>query len=67
MVGELSKKTSEMSGLPPRSLVPLVWVILKHSQVADLLETPWLGLIPIYQMQRLRARQAGNYSHKEAQ
>lgn len=36
MLGALFKNIGEISRLPPQSPVPLAWMILKHSRVADL-------------------------------
>lgn len=47
MVGELFKNAVEISGLPPQTLMPLVWVTLKHSQVANHPEMPRSGQAPI--------------------
>lgn len=55
MVGELFKSTGEISGLPPQSLFPLVWVILKDSRVADLRD-PVARPDPHLTDERLRAR-----------
>lgn len=47
IVGELFRNAVEISGLPPQILISLVWMILKHSQVANHPEMPWSGLTPI--------------------